>query len=475
MAETMLSVGIDLGTSTTQMVISKLTLSNMASAFTIPRIEITAKEILFRSEIIFTPLKAQNEIDIEKIQHFLDQQYRLSGVQRAEINIGAVIITGETARKENARSVLQGMSGYAGDFVVATAGPDLESIIAGKGAGAQEYSKQQHTSVVNFDIGGGTTNIALFHDEDLLDTACFDIGGRLIRIEQQTQKIIYIAPKLEQVIVQEQLSLRIGQVVSPADLKPLLKILVAVLENAVGLGEKNPYYELFITNKGLKLPANIVCVSFSGGVADCFYKELTDPFLYGDIGLLLGKELCQSKLFREKKVIVSKETIRATVVGAGSHTTKVSGSTITYTAAALPLKNLPVLKLSKSEETGTQEIICQAIKEKQQWFEVNQESQMIALGIEGYANPTYQQIAHLATAIVSGFSAAIARCDPLAIIVHLDNAKALGQAIFSRLPLDYPFVCLDGIQVENGDYIDIGMPLIQGSVLPVVVKTLVFE
>lgn len=119
-----------------------------------------------------------------------------------------MIITGETARKENANSVLQAMSGYAGDFVVATAGPDLESIIAGKGAGAQSYSKEYHTSVVNLDIGGGTTNLVLFNDDELLDTACFDIGGRLIRISPQTKQIEYIAPKLKEIIQKEQWTIK---------------------------------------------------------------------------------------------------------------------------------------------------------------------------------------------------------------------------------------------------------------------------
>ena len=96
--------------------------------------------------------------------------------------MGAVIITGETARKSNSSKVLQALSGYAGDFVVATAGPDLESIIAGKGAGTETLSREHRGNIVNFDIGGGTSNLAMFRAGDVVDTACFDIGGRLIKI-----------------------------------------------------------------------------------------------------------------------------------------------------------------------------------------------------------------------------------------------------------------------------------------------------
>ncbi|MBP2099059.1 ethanolamine ammonia-lyase reactivating factor EutA [Enterococcus rivorum] len=475
MIESMLSVGIDLGTSTTQMVISKLTMNNMASAFTIPRIEITSKEVLFRSDIIFTPLKDRNVIDVDAIKQFLDTQYLKSGIKKDEIQIGAVIITGETARKENSSSVLQAMSGYAGDFVVATAGPDLESIIAGKGAGAQSYSKEYHTSVANLDIGGGTTNLVLFKDDDLLDTACFDIGGRLIRVDKLSKKITYISPKLKQIIEKEDWQIQEGTTASAEILMPIIKILVAVLENSVGLGTLNPYYELLVTNKALKLQSPIECLSFSGGVADCIQENQLDLFEYGDIGLLLGRELAKSRLFEEKKVIQSAETIRATVVGAGSHTTKVSGSTITYDKKVLPVKNIPVLKLSKVDEQGTKLDLATSIKEKLNWFTVNNESQAVALGLTGTVSPSFQEISDTAKAIVQGFEEQIAKKYPLIIILQEDNGKSLGQSLYANLPKDYPFVCIDGIQVENGDYVDIGMPIINGSVLPVVVKTLVFE
>ncbi|MGG5343798.1 ethanolamine ammonia-lyase reactivating factor EutA [Enterococcus sp. AZ192] len=475
MAESMLSVGIDLGTSTTQMVISKLTMNNMASAFTIPRVEITKKEVIFRSEIIFTPLKEQRIIDVERIKQFLDTQYKRSEIKKSEIQIGAVIITGETARKENANSVLQAMSGYAGDFVVATAGPDLESIIAGKGAGAQSYSKEYHTSVVNLDIGGGTTNLVLFNDDELLDTACFDIGGRLIRISPQTKQIEYIAPKLKEIIQKEQWTIEEGMTASAELLDPIIQILVSVLENSVGIGDQNPYYQLLITNKGLKLNQPIRCVSFSGGVADCLDSKDKNLFEYGDIGVLLGKALANSRLFKEKQVIASVETIRATVVGAGSHTTKVSGSTITYDVKVLPIKNLPVLKLSQSDEQLNEEALASIIQEKLDWFAVNNEQQAVALGLLGKKNPTFAQITTTAKTIVEGFKNQLTQGFPLIVIVEEDNAKSLGQALYNYLPKEYPFVCLDGIQVENGDYIDIGMPVIQGSILPVVVKTLVFE
>ena len=132
MTETLKSVGIDIGTSTTQLVVSKLTLENRANPFSVPRIAITDREIIYRSRIHFTPLLSETVIDAPGVREIVAEEYRRAGLRREEVQTGAVIITGETARKENAREVLNALSEFAGDFVVATAGPDLESILAGR-------------------------------------------------------------------------------------------------------------------------------------------------------------------------------------------------------------------------------------------------------------------------------------------------------------------------------------------------------
>lgn len=472
---TILSVGIDLGTSTTQLVLSRLTVKNFASAFSVPRINISKKEVIFQSDIIFTPLLSQDTIDSEAIKKFVTQQYAKAGIQKQDIQMGAVIITGETARKENASSVTQALSGYAGDFVVATAGADLESIIAGKGAGTNITAKKHRSHVVNMDIGGGTSNLGLFDDEDVLDTACFDIGGRLIRVAPNTHEITYISPKVKQLVQQLNLSLKEGVIATVDNLNPVVQVLTHVLENSIGLGDKSPYFDLFITNHALHSDDRIDGVTFSGGVADCLNETLPDDqFRYGDIGLLLGHAVRHSLIFKEKTVYPSVETIRATVVGAGSHTTDVTGSTIAYTDGILPLRNLPILKISKSDETLDAEGLANKISEKIKWYQVENELSNVTLAFTGIHSPTFDDVQRYAAAIVKGAQVLIEKREPLIIMVHEDMAKALGHSLFARLPARYPFVCIDSVKVENGDYIDLGEPVADGEVLPVIVKTLVF-
>ncbi len=227
----------------------------------------------------------------------------------------------------------------------------------------------------------------------------------------------------------------------------------------------------------LKEKLQIKCISFSGGVADGITKEnLQNPFEYGDIGLLLGKKISGSLLMTALKLIPTAETIRATVVGAGSHTTDVSGSTITYKEDILPLKNIPILQLSKDDESANNSgNLGSIIEEKVKWFMVDGEVQTIGLGIEGAHSPSFQFIQGLAKEMIKGLDLLIKEKLPLVIIVKEDMAKALGQSLYAHLPKDYPFVCIDSVHVRNGDYIDIGMPIAEGSVLPVIVKTLVFN
>ncbi|MDU5153056.1 undecaprenyl phosphate translocase family protein, partial [Clostridium sp.] len=245
-----------------------------------------------------------------------------SYISKEDIHTGAVIITGETARKENANDVLHTLSGFAGDFVVATAGPDLESIISGKGAGAHIYSKEHSTTIVNIDIGGGTSNIASFKRGEVTDTGCLDIGGRLVKIDKISKKITYISPKIDKIIKDNNLNLQVGTMATVENTKPIVDIMVDLLMESIGLRKQTPLFDFIITNKSISIDENIKNVSFSGGVADYIYYdgEIKDYFEYGDLGILLGQAIKNCEYLKKVNVVKSMETIRATVVGAGSHT-----------------------------------------------------------------------------------------------------------------------------------------------------------
>ena len=469
MGEQLFSVGIDIGPSTTQLILSRLTLENRAAPFTVPRVAISDREVLYRSDIHFTPLLSDTVIDAAGVRDIVAEEYRKSGFSPHQVDTGAVIITGETARKENAREVLSALSEFAGDFVVATAGPDLESILAARGAGADEYSRQHHTTVLHFDLGGGTANLAKYAHGELTATGCLDVGGRLIKLDGGG-RVTYVSPVFARAGCPAP---QVGEAVTPEGLRPVLQTMVEALEQAAGLRPGRDRLDAFLTQGTSWTPEPVPAVSFSGGVADCIDKPPDNWLAFGDIGVLLGQAIASSPVFRKVNRFQGGETIRATVVGAGSHATDLSGSTIFYRDIPFPLKSIPILKLTAQEETGSAEELSAAIRDKLGWYADQGGLVQLALALRGEQNPSYARIQELARGIVNGLEP-LRRAGFVPIVaVEADQAKVLGQAM-AALVSD-PLLCLDGVGMDNGDYIDIGAPVAGGSVLPIVIKTLAFH
>lgn len=476
MKESILSVGIDIGTSTTQLVFSSILIENTASQFSVPRIEIKEKKVIYRSDIYFTPLIDQETIDGQKVRQIIETEYKKAGFSPEEVSTGAVIITGETARKENASLVLESLSGLAGEFVVATAGPDLESIIAGKGAGTESFSRDEECTAVNLDIGGGTTNIGVFRNGQVIDTACLDIGGRLIRLAKDNSAIEYIAPKIKRLAEGAGIGIREGELLTMEKAEAICMEMTKALEEMLGLRPKSGLLEMMLTGKDLKRNYTIDYVTFSGGVADFIYNPTdSNVFRFDDIGILLGKVISQSDIPRRIKMKKLNETIRATVVGAGAHTVEISGSTITYTKNCFPLKNIPILKVHNGNEPEDIEKLAESIRNTLELYNLQSGGQQVALALKGVKNPKYSQLVAMAESIIGGIGEHLKTQEYLILVVENDIAKALGQTLYHMLHGKKDIISIDGINVENGDYIDIGKPLGDGRVVPVVIKTLIFN
>ncbi len=470
-----MSVGIDIGTSTTQLIFSRLTIENLASSYTVPRIQIVEKEVTYRSKIYFTPLLSQTEIDAAKVKEIIAGEYRQAGMKPENLQTGAVIITGETARKQNANLVLETLSDMAGDFVVATAGPDLESVLSARGAGADKFSEEYRNTVANIDIGGGTSNIALFQKGNLRSTSCLDIGGRLIRLENG--RISYIYPKIQKLAGEHGIRIQVGDRADERALYQICEKMADQLAMAVHAMKADPIHRELYTNDGKPLSdePKIAALTYSGGVASCYYEgEPKNVFEYGDIGVLLARAVKNHPALKNIPVYPAAETIRATVVGAGTHTTNVSGSTISYSDGKLPIKNIPVLKVSEEDEQDLA-LFRETIRRKLKLFETEGEPEQVAIVFSGKYHASFAQIQELARAVADGAEAVIAGPHPLVLVIENDIAKVLGNAVNVLLERKKDFICIDGIFANDGDYIDIGEPVAQGRVVPVVTKTLIFN
>ena len=457
MSEKLLSVGLDVGTTTTQLVLSRLTVKNLAGSFSVPEMEITDREVFYRSDVCFTPLLEESLVDGQAIRQLVEKEYEKAGISRQQVDTGAIIITGETSRKENAAAVLEALAGFAGDFVAATAGPDLESVLAAKGAGAVDYSLKTGKTVLHMDIGGGTSNLALIRGGQIVRTGCFNVGGRLLKMDKNG-RVGYVSP-----VLQDLTDISVGEIPSESKIRDLTEKLAAALEMAAGLRIKTPLMDHLQTHEvgaPWEIPQESLVVSFSGGVADCI-ETSRQAGAFGDIGGQLGQAISRS-LLCQGEYILGKETIGATVIGAGCHSACLSGSTVFCADVDLPLKNVPVAVFTAQEQEDPmlETLIARRIAQK--------DAQRVILAMPGYPDGDYARVGALAEKILRGTAG-----KGVYVCLEADMAKALGQRLCLLMDSRAPCLCIDAVRLTGESYMDIGNPV--GPAFPVVIKTLVLE
>lgn len=462
---TLVSVGIDVGTTTTQLVISKLTLVNVMPGSQVPKVEISHKSITYMGKVYFTPFEDRQHVDGAALRKIIAKEYEKAGVEPGQIDTGAIIITGETAKKENASEIIHSLADYAGNFVVATAGPDLESVIAGKGSGAEALSKRLHACIANIDVGGGTTNIAYFNRGKCIGTACINVGGRLFEVDPLTHHLNYISTPGQTIMNHCYPNDSLAQsgdevLVIRRCLRAMVECVERVIFHEPPIPQDRP---LVMTNT---LPDVLLNgVVFSGGVAKYIYLPgIREWWIHGDVGPLLAEAFRESRLYSTFSVHEGSETIHATVLGAGAHTLNVSGSTITVSKNSLPLRNVPAVY----PEVGASGVFSW-LKPAENYSDSLYRT--VALVVPALPNTDFQTILTLADTLA--YELPLIKGKPKVIIAQQDIAKVLGQTLQRLLP-SVPLVCLDGIELALGDFLDIAKPLPHQEAVPVIVKTLVF-
>ena len=429
--ESMLSAGIDIGTTTTHLVISRIGIGVTEGFGTVPSVHITSKKVLFKSDVVFTPLLPDGKIDARAVTEIIKEQYKKAGVTPDELKCGAVIVTG--------------------DFIAAQAGSELESYLSGKGAGADVISENEGKCTANVDIGGGTTNISVFVNGSCVETCCLNIGGRLVR--KSNDDGVFVSSSLLNLCRANDINIKsFDDVDSINSIHKLCSILATKIKEALGFCKEKTIETELITDSLLSGKYIPEIITFSGGVSECMQEKTDNLFKYGDIGVILADEIRNDTETYPCKVITELDNpIRATVIGAGQFSMDISGSTIQYADVALPIKNLPCIES------------LERVSDK-----------ACAICIRGEKSPSFKDVDTLSEKIVTACKELINNNTTLVVILKEDFSKALGQCLRRRLPPKYPFICLDGIECKSDDYIDIGEPIAGNKAVPVVVKTLVF-
>ncbi len=473
-ANSLVSVGIDIGTTTTHLTLSRLLLQNEAGPTQVPRISVLERQIIYQSEIYRTPIDADGCINAAAVAALIKKEYARAEFSSLDVKTGAVIITGETARTRNAREVAEAISECAGEFVVASAGAELECLLAGRGAAAEIDSKIQGKTICNIDIGGGTTNIAVFSEGNLIDSACLGLGGRCIQFDSVGRVCGFTDSGEDFLNGVAKFHLFSSGTKPEYELLELTGALISeMVMHAVTSKALPQLVRRLMLTKGLSHSYCIDEYRVSGGVAECMRNPSADPFQYGDMGVFVARGLIGAFQERSIQYSLAKTGIRSTVIGAGMYSMQLSGCTIMVTNGILPLRNVRIVSPFISDDAQLDEnSIYVKLKDALEAAGAKNEKLPVAISICDISFLSYEQIQAWAQALVRSYKQS-GWSFPLIVLSKTDIALALGQTIKKYAP-EIEQVILDGVDTSPGDLIDIGQSLPSRNSVPLTVKTLIF-
>ncbi len=469
------SVGIDIGSSGTQVIFSTIHLQRMADSHS-SRFVIVDRKTAHESPIRFTPFTDGTEIDAVALGRMIDDAYAGAGIRPSDIDAGVVILTGEALRRQNAETIAEVIASKGGDFLTATAGNHMEAMLAAFGSGAAKLSHDRQGRVLNIDIGGGTTKLALAESGNVIWTAALHAGGRLIAAEDGV--VTRLEPTGRHFAEAAGVPLEIGDTVTTADMQMIAGHIADLIVAAVGAHPPPPdVAQLFLTD----IPddfAGIGGVVFSGGVGAYVAGQETRD--YGDLGIHLGARLradAEAGKFGAP-MLTGGSAIRATALGASEYSVQLSGqsNTITAPGRSLPRRNLQVLKpaLDLAEAAGADDI-ASAIRDHFDAFGLDIAGQEVALAIEYDGPPEYPRMRMLADGIAAAMRPRLDAGHGLYVMIDGDLAQTVGGIFREELHLACDLVVLDGIALRDFDYIDLGKIRLPSFTVPVTVKSLLFS
>src|SRR5579883_179956 len=473
---TLVSVGIDIGSSGTQVIFSRIKLRRYGEDLT-SRYYVVSRETLYQSPVALTPYQSEERIDDAALGRIIDEAYAGAGLHPDDIDTGAVILTGEALRRENAQGIAGILSEQGGEFVCATAGHHMESLLAAFGSGASRVSHDEDKRILNIDIGGGTTKLALVEKGQVTATAAVHIGGRL-QVVDENRKITRLDPAGKFHARQAGFSWSKGDTVGPHDLD---KVAAGMAETLVKALTERPMSHsvehLYLTDPILDF-GKVDGIMFSGGVGEYVYGRETRDF--GDMGRRLGQAI-RARLDAGAlpwPLLPAGECIRATALGASEYSVQLSGNTsyITKPGELLPRRNLQVLQPSfVCEDVIDSAKLAKAIQAHFTAFDLIEGEGEVALALRWLGAPSYERIAAFADGIRHGLANTIARRKPIFIMLDGDIAQTLGAILREELLVESEILAIDGVMLRDFDYIDLGRIRMPSYTVPVTIKSLVFS
>lgn len=465
----LVSVGVDIGSSTSHLVFSRLLLERLDNRYVV-----TKREVFHESDVLLTPYADDMTIDAKKLGAFIDLQYEAAGVDPASIDTGALILTGVAVRRSNARAIGELFAAQAGKFVSVSAGDGLETTLAAFGSGAAARSIRDGVRVMNIDIGGGTSKIAVCEGGEIVDMTAIDVGARIISFDHDG-KIVRLEEAGRRFAREAGFEAALGGVISEDQRAAMVERMADRLMEAITAQALKPDTAELLRLDAMKNARKPDVVTFSGGVSEYVYGLQTKGF--GDLGPRLAKAM--RKRIEDWGVTIERpdQGIRATVVGASQYTIQVSGSTIFVAPLdTLPLRNLPVVTpdLPLEGDDLDPAAIAAAVKTSLRRLDLHEGHQAVALCYRWAGSAMFRRLDAFCQGVAEGLSAQLANGHPLVLVGDGDIGGLVGIHAREERKLANPVVSIDGIVLKEFDFIDIGAMLETSGAVPVVIKSLVF-
>ena len=465
----LLSVGVDIGSSTSHLVFSRIVLERLDSRYIV-----ASREALYESPILLTPYAAEETIDAKALAVFFDAQYAKAGVDPDMIDTGALILTGVAVRRSNARAIGELFAREAGKMVAVSAGDGLETTMAAYGSGAVGRSIRDGVTIMNVDVGGGTSKIAVCAGGKVVDLTAVDLGARLVSTDSEG-RVVRVEQAGRHFAAELGVRLELGQPLSDTVAKTLAAGMADRLFEAMTGGTPRADGASLLRLDALSHRGPIGEVTFSGGVSEYIYDREAKSF--GDLGAPLAAEIRTRVAAWGPKLVPPREGIRATVIGASQYTIQVSGSTIFVSPLeALPLRNVPVAApdLPIDGETIDPAAVAGAVARVLKRLDLAAGDSPVAIFVPWRGSATFQRLDAFCRGIARGLSSVLAKGHPLILAGDGDVGGLIGMHFQEELRLANPVVSIDGLELKEFDYVDIGEILESSGAVPVVIKSLVF-
>jgi ethanolamine utilization protein EutA len=465
----LLSVGVDIGSSTSHLVFSRIILERLDSRYVV-----TERETFYQSDILLTPYASGDAIDAEALGEFFEKQYENAMVDPDEIDAGALILTGVAVRRSNARRLGELFARQAGKLVAVSAGDSLETVMAAYGSGAVARSIREDVAVMNVDVGGGTAKIAVCRDGAVIAVTAVDVGARLVCTDG-TGRITRIEEAGRRFGEDLGLNLETGTVLAPSDAERLAGRMAEALFEAMAGGAPRLATTGLLRLDPLALTGPIATVTFSGGVSEYIYGWESGNF--GDLGSLLAAEIRNRVTAEGMRLAPPVQGIRATVIGASQYTTQVSGSTIFVSPLdVLPLRNLPVIAptLALDGDMLDSAAVAGAIRTALQHLDLTESESPVAIFVPWAGSATFHRLDSFCRGVVEGLESLVKRGLPVVLAGDGDVGGLVGIHLREELKLENPVISIDGLELKQFDFIDVGEMLESSGAVPVVIKSLIF-